>query len=104
MPSATIQPTEDDASPGTRFIRHTPAGSVELPNSRWMRSHLQKDWAICLDPESKHAGWLMLEGWNNNWCTVRKLSVEDLTKLRDLPGTNQAHKTLLTAHLERLRG
>lgn len=93
--------TEDDATPETRFIRHTPAGSVELPNCRWIRSPKQKDYAICLDPESRFAGWLMLEGWDNNWVSVRQLSVEDLTKMRDNAAITGAQKALIIAHLER---
>lgn len=93
--------SEDDATPETRFIRHTPAGSVELPNCRWMRSPLQKDYAICLDPENKFCGWLMLEGWDNNWVSVRKLTTDDLIKLREKAQVNQAHKALIIAHLER---
>lgn len=92
---------ENDATPETRFIRHTPAGSVELPNFQWMRSPLQKDYAICLDPEDRFAGWLMLEGWDNNWVSMRMLTVEDLIKLRDRPTLNPAHKALVIAHLER---
>lgn len=93
--------SEDDATPETRFIRHTPAGSVELPNCRWMRSPKQKDCAVCLDPEDRFAGWLMLEGWSNNWVSVRKLSNEDLVKLRDNAHISSAHKALIIAHLER---
>jgi hypothetical protein len=100
--SVITRTTEDDASPETRFIRHTPSGSVELPNDRWMRSPKIRDYAICLDPENRHAGWLLLEGWGNNWVPVRALSLFDLEKLRDLPGTNGAHRALLIAHLQRI--
>jgi len=95
--------TEDDATPETRFIRHTPAGSVELPNCRWIRSPTQKDYAICLDPEDKFTGWLMLEGWDNHWVSIRKLTEVDLVKLRDKASVNQAHRALIIAHLERLQ-
>ncbi len=97
-----IRTTEEDATPETRFIRHTPAGSVELPNFRWMRSPKQREYAICLDPESPYCCWLMLEGWDNNWVSVRKLEVEELVKLRDRPTTTQAGRVLITAQLERM--
>jgi len=95
--------TEDDPTPWTRFIRYVAAGSVPLPNEKWIRSPKQRDYAICLDPGSAHPGWLMLEGWNDNWVSVRKLTQEDLIALRDLVH-NPAHKALLTAQWERNRG
>jgi hypothetical protein len=96
-----ITPTEDDATPSQRFVRYTPSGSVELPNHRWVRSPKQRDFAICLDPEDKHAGWLMLEGFNGNWIPVRELATEDLIGLRDYPATNSAVRTMLGSYLER---
>jgi hypothetical protein len=93
--------SEEAATPETRFIRHIPAGSVELPNCRWMRSPIQKDYAICLDPENAFVGWLMLEGWDDNWVSVRKLTTADLIKLRDQASISGAHRALIMAHLER---
>lgn len=78
---ATITPTEEDASPGTRFLRPVAPGSVPLPNEKWIRSPKQPDYAICLDPEASHPGWLMLEGWDDNWVSVRRFSDEDLHEL-----------------------
>ncbi len=102
----TIRSTEEDATPETRFIKHVPAGSVELPNHRWVRllNLWPVDYSVCLDPESKDVGWLMLEGWDNNWCRVRELSLPDLTRAANDARTNAAHRILLTAHIERAHG
>lgn len=91
-----IKATEDDASPETRFIRHVPAGSVALPNDRWMRSTTQRDFALCLDPESEFEGHLMLEGWDDHWVKVRRLTFEELVVLRDKPrnGVSDRHMVL----------
>lgn len=93
-----IRATEDDASPETRFIRHTPSGSVALPNDKWVRSPKQKDYALCFDPANKHEGWIMLEGWADNWIPVRQLTFEELVQLRDpvigLPGVAEAHRKM----------
>lgn len=78
-----IRPTEDDASPETRFIRYTPSGSVALPNDRWMRSVKQCEYALCFDTTSEFEGHLMLEGWDDHWIKVRRLTFEELVQLRD---------------------
>jgi len=103
----TIRTTEDDASPETRFIKHVPAGSVPLPNDKWVRSPKQKDYALCLDPNHEHAGWLLLEGWSDHWVPVRRLTFEELVQLRDpvigLPGISVPHRKLAGELLHKLQ-
>lgn len=91
--------TEENTPPTAGFVVAVPAGSVELPNHKWLRSPRQKDYAICLDPEDQHCGWLMLEGWANNWMGVRQLSEDDLKSLLTRADVNQAHRALIMAHL-----
>lgn len=78
---ATIHPTEDDASPETRFIRRVQPGSVPLPNERWFRSPKLQEHAICLDPHHTHYGWLMVEGWADNWVPCRRLTTDEMRDL-----------------------
>lgn len=97
-----ITPTEDDASPETRFVRRVESGSVPLPSANWVRSTKLKDYALCFDQESKHCGWLMLEGWDNNWVQVRRLTLEELVELRDdhRDALNAKHVNTVNAILE----
>jgi hypothetical protein len=78
-----IKATEEDASPETRFVRRVEAGSVPLPNEKWLRSPKLKDYAICLDLESLYSCCLMLEGWHDNWVRVRAMTIAELVELRD---------------------
>lgn len=76
-----IRPTEDDASPETRFVRKTEPGSVPLPSDGWMRSPKLKEHAICLDRKHSHYGWLMVEGWDDHWVPCRRLTQNELTEV-----------------------
>jgi len=93
-----ITPTEDDASPETRFIRRVESGRVPLPNDRWLRSPKLKDYALCFDDTSPHCCRLMLETWDNGWTPIRSLTLADLVELRD--GYTEH---LSAAHLEFIR-
>jgi hypothetical protein len=88
-----IRPTEDDASPETRFIRYTEPGSVPLPNDGWMRSPKLKEHAICLEQGHAHFGWLMIEGWDGHWVACRRLTNGELVEMnKAITARNEATK------------
>lgn len=70
---------------------------VALPSVGWYRSERMPEFALCLDKNSRHFGWLMQEGWNDNWVSLRPLTRADLLKLQEQPNLMRDHAEAVAA-------
>jgi len=77
--------------------KQTSEGEEFGTNRFWVRSPYKPDYAINLNPNSLHFGWVMGKGKNSNphlWSECYKITAEDCAKLYKDELFNECHERL----------